>query len=107
MLKCTNVRGHYGRGRHAVPEKGDAKAREILATLKHLYLYFSCISILLVVLFSYYQHLYLYLLDKGCALCKEMLKTFGMLLYLRLYFDLIFVFVFSYVFVIARERRLR
>ena len=44
MFNCTNVRGHYGRGRHAVPEKGDAKARQILPTfvqslianLKHL-----------------------------------------------------------------------
>ena len=30
-FKCTNVRGHYGRGRHAVPKKGDAKVRQILA----------------------------------------------------------------------------
>ena len=30
-LKCLNV-WDYGRGRHAGPEKGDAKARQILAT---------------------------------------------------------------------------
>ena len=33
MYKC---KGHYGRGRHAVLEKGDAKAPKMLATLKHL-----------------------------------------------------------------------
>ena len=68
MFECTNVRGHYGRGRHAVLEKGDAKARKMLATLKHLpcfvQIYFVFVFVFLDLTLYRYFHMYLHLLEK-------------------------------------------